>query len=106
MTPTPVLTDPARMSTPIIGKSGNALLTPPPDLVDEMLARYIDWRWDAAGVWDAYAAWVNAPASEKSSRFAAYIAAVDQEQSAATSYASVVENVACATQLRDEPKAA
>jgi hypothetical protein len=94
------------MSTPITGKSGNTLLAQPPGLVDEMLAWYIDWRWDAAGVWDAYAAWVNAPACEKPSRFSAYTAAVDQEQSAATSYAVVVENVARATQLCDELKAA
>ena len=33
---------------------------PPPDLVDEMLAYYIDWRRDAAAVWDAYMAWGNA----------------------------------------------
>jgi hypothetical protein len=84
------------MSTPNIpwtGKSGNPLLTPPPDLVDEMLAYYIDWRSDAAAVWDAYMAWANAPAGEKPSRFSAYTAALEQEESAATSYEIVVENV-------------
>jgi hypothetical protein len=84
------------MSTPNIpwtGKSGNPLLTPPPDLVDEMLAYYIDWRSDADAVWDAYMAWANAPAGEKPSRFSAYTAALEQEESAATSYEIVVENV-------------
>jgi hypothetical protein len=65
-----------------------------------MLAYYLSWRHDAAAVWDAYAGWVNAPACEKLSRFSAYTAALEQEQSAATSYAVVVENVARAAQLR------
>lgn len=90
------------MSTPNIpstAESGRTLLTPPPNLVDEMLAYYIDWRWDAETVWDAYAAWVDAPACEKPSRFSAYTAALEQEQSAATSYAAVVENLSRAAQL-------
>jgi hypothetical protein len=57
---------------PPAGKSGDPLLTPPPGSVDEMLAYYVDWRHDAAAVWDAYAAWANAPAWEKPSRFSAY----------------------------------
>jgi hypothetical protein len=69
------------------------MLNPPPDLVDEMLAYYIDWRRDAAAVWDAYMAWGNAPDCEKPSRFSAYTAALEQEESAATSYEIVVENV-------------
>jgi hypothetical protein len=71
--------------------------SPPPALVDEMLTYYIDWRRYAAAVWDTYAVWVNAPTGEKPSRFAAYTAALEQEQSAATSYALRVETVARTT---------
>jgi hypothetical protein len=86
---------------PFTGWKRNTPLTPPSDLVDEMLAYYINWRHDAAAVWDAYAAWVNAPVSEKPSRFSAYTAALEQEQSAATSYSVVVENVARAAPRED-----
>jgi hypothetical protein len=93
---TPEITEPVDMptpNTPPARNSRNVLLTPPPDLVDEMLDHYIDWRRDAAAVWRAYTAWVNAPASEEPFRFSAYNAALEQEQSAATTYAVVIDNL-------------
>lgn len=101
MTAHPGETDHARMSTPKIpsaGNSENTLLEPPAGLVDEMLAYYIDWRHAAADVSDAYTRWLHAPPSEEPSRFSAYMAALDQEESEATSYALVVKNVERAMQ--------
>jgi hypothetical protein len=63
------------------------------DLVDEMLARYVDWREDAAAVADAYARWCEAPAREGAWRFSAYMAALEREESAAISYASILTDL-------------
>jgi hypothetical protein len=79
--------------TPSTGTRGKVLGTPPPDLVDEMLADYLDWRADAATVWDAYAAWLDAPNCEKPARFSAYTAALEQEEHSAAAYAGAVQNV-------------
>lgn len=97
----PDITDRFRMSFSDIPSTakGGAPVTPPPDLVDEMLSCYIAWRHDAAAVRDAYTAWVNAPACESPSRFSAYTAVLEQEQCAATSYAVAVENVVRAAQF-------
>jgi hypothetical protein len=64
-----------------------------PRLVDEMLDRYVEWREDAAAVSAAYGGWSGAPAREKGWRFSVYMAALEQEESAATSYAAVVEEL-------------
>jgi hypothetical protein len=58
-----------------------------------MLAYYIDWRQDAAAVADAYSRWCFAPGGEEAPRFAAYMAALDREESSATNYAAVVREV-------------
>lgn len=68
----------------------DVLVAPMPRLVDEMLDRYVEWREDADAVRAAYGGWSGAPAREKAWRFSVYMAALEQEESAATSYASVV----------------
>ena len=55
-----------------------------------MLDRYVEWREDAADVGAAYGGWSGAPAREREWRFLVYMAALEQEESAATSYAAVV----------------
>ncbi|MBV8462448.1 MAG: hypothetical protein JO368_04085 [Acidimicrobiales bacterium] len=62
-------------------------------LVDELLAYYIDWRRDAAAVTSAYREWSAASGAEGPLRFAAYMAALDQEQSSADRYALVLKEV-------------
>jgi hypothetical protein len=55
---------------------------------DELLACREEWQDNADAVADAYRRWSKAPRGrERARRFAAYAAALDQEQSAATSYA-------------------
>ena len=56
--------------------------------VDHVLACYIKWREDAATVRDAYGRWSAAPSDADEPRlFSAYLAALDEEQPSAGSYA-------------------
>jgi hypothetical protein len=59
-------------------------------LVDEALERYLDWRVECESVEQAYGSWVGA---EGALRFAAYRAALDREEWAATLYGAVVERL-------------
>ena len=61
-----------------------------PDLVDRMIELYCDWRTGCAEVRAAYERFLDAPASDRAAAFAAYIAALDREQSACESYAEQV----------------
>ena len=62
-------------------------------LIDEAIDRYVEWREECAAVYDAYANWTNAPMEETDLPFAAYSAALDREQSAATVYGRAVERL-------------
>ena len=62
-------------------------------LVDELLAYYIDWRHDAATVRDAYSEWSAESGAQARLRFAAYMAALDQEQASAERYALLLNKV-------------
>jgi hypothetical protein len=69
------------------------LIWPPVDLMDKVVFTYVDWCEDAAAASDAYARWSEAPTGEEDLCFAAYCAALDQEQSAAASYALALEDL-------------
>jgi hypothetical protein len=56
-------------------------------LVDDLLDGYVDWRESTRVVTDTYARWFFASGPERTPRFAAYIAALDQEQNTAAAYA-------------------
>lgn len=62
--------------------------------LDDMLARYIDWREEAASSRDAYQHWLIAPPAEADQRFAAYLASLEREECAAAQYAAAVRVVA------------
>ena len=62
-------------------------------LVDELLGCYIDWRHDAATVRDAYGEWSAESGDRAPVRFAAYMAALDQEQASAQRYALLLRRV-------------
>jgi hypothetical protein len=62
-------------------------------LINEVLARYLDWRAEAEAVDAAYAVWSRAPQAEGALAFAAYGAAVDREERAATLYRSVIDRI-------------
>jgi acyl-CoA reductase-like NAD-dependent aldehyde dehydrogenase len=87
----PGVTDRARMTTRPIPSPGNDW--PTSALVEEMMDRYIEWRDGAAAAADAYRRWADAPAARRADWFLAYIAALDQEESAAIGFALAVAEV-------------
>jgi hypothetical protein len=62
-------------------------------LIDEALARYFDWLAESESVNAAYGRWSRAARTEGALPFAAYAAALDREERAATVYRSVVDQV-------------
>ena len=64
-------------------------------LVDEMLDCYLRWRLAERAECDAYQEWasVTGTRTERGLRFAAYLESVDQEESAACSYARAVRAI-------------
>jgi hypothetical protein len=65
--------------------------TAPRGLVDEAMDRYVEWREASAEVDEAYGRWSNAPGAEGAVAFAAYLAALDREEWAATLYGAVID---------------
>jgi hypothetical protein len=64
-----------------------------PDLVDRMIELYCDWR---TGCWDvraAYERFLDAPAADRAVAFAAYMAALDQEESACEAYGAQIRAI-------------
>lgn len=62
-------------------------------LIDEAFASYLDWLAESEAVNAAYAVWSTAAASEGAVSFAAYGAALDREEGAATAYRSVIDRL-------------
>ena len=64
-----------------------------PELVDRMIELYCDWRtacWDVRAAYDRF---LGAPASDRAVAFAAYLAALDREESACEFYAVQVRAI-------------
>lgn len=59
-------------------------------LVDRLMDAYVSWREACLRVGDAYGSWTNGPSAGATSAFGVYIAALDQEQRAAATYAGLV----------------
>jgi hypothetical protein len=62
-------------------------------VLDEAFERYLDWRTESEAVREAYRAWSMASSGEGALPFAAYGAALDREQRAATLYGLVIERI-------------
>jgi hypothetical protein len=62
-------------------------------LIDEAMERYVEWREECAFVEDAYATWSSAPPEAAELPFAAYGAALDREQSAASVYRRALDRL-------------
>jgi hypothetical protein len=62
-------------------------------LVDEALDRYLAWRAESEAVDEAYGLWSSAPPAQSALPFAAYGAALDREERAATMYGSVIRRL-------------
>jgi hypothetical protein len=63
-------------------------------LADLMLDAYVDWRVTAAVVAARYRSWSNSPRSDRSIRYASYLAALDGEEQAAQNYARQIRALA------------
>lgn len=66
---------------------------PIPGLVDRMLDTYLDWCETADAVAGTYGRWCAAPTGEQGMWFAAYMAALDQEEAAAAVYADSIREL-------------
>jgi hypothetical protein len=62
-------------------------------LIDEAFARYLDWLAESEAVNEAYRVWSRAPRTGGVLPFAAYGAALDREERAATVYRSVIDRI-------------
>jgi hypothetical protein len=59
-------------------------------LIDAAVDSYVDWREESAAVRRAYRRWADAVRTDRPGAFAAYVAALDQEERAGTRYAQVI----------------
>ena len=75
----------------VMRRKAATLAQPAPDLVDEMIERYITWRKRRTAVREAYASWHAAASHDRDRAFHAYVAALDREQWAAERYERAVE---------------
>jgi hypothetical protein len=60
-------------------------------VVDEAFARYLDWRAESDAVDPAFDVWSRASRSDGATPYAAYTAALDREERAASAYRSVID---------------
>ena len=74
-------------------------------LVDTAMDRYIDWREQSAAAVEAYETWGSAPHAQLPLAFAAYRAALEQEECAASVYARAIEALERLLQ-RERPRGA
>ena len=61
-----------------------------PDLIDRLIELYCDWRTRCAEVQAAYEQFLGASSAGRAGAFAAYMAALDREQSACELYAGQI----------------
>jgi hypothetical protein len=59
-------------------------------LIDAVVDSYAEWREESAAVRRAYGRWAGAARSDRPCAFAAFVAALDQEERAGTRYAQVI----------------
>ena len=62
-------------------------------VIDDAIHAYVEWREECAQVWKAYGWWTNAPRADVGRAHAAYRAALDREEAAATAYAGLIKRV-------------
>lgn len=65
---------------------------PPSTLIDAMMDGYVAWREECAAVDKAYRDWLGARSEDRADAFAAYSAALDREEHAATEYRRLIEH--------------
>jgi hypothetical protein len=79
-----------------IDRKGSPKRPPSPQLVDAVMDRYVAWREESVAVDAAYASWRRAPSGDRALLFAAYQAALDREERAASDYQRMIDQAAAA----------
>jgi hypothetical protein len=72
-----------------------------PELIDDLMQTYVDWRQECIALQGSYERWSDAPDEERETAFAAYRAALDREEQASAVFAERTERVACEQEGRD-----
>jgi hypothetical protein len=81
----------------IIMKPGRSALASPSSLViDEAMDGYVAWREESAVVEKAYRNWASAEREDRGLAFAAYAAALDREERAASDYERLIARATAA----------
>jgi hypothetical protein len=62
-----------------------------PEQADQLIALYCDWREECVVVETAYERFTAAPAADRALAFAAYMAALEREESAAARYEAQID---------------
>jgi hypothetical protein len=60
-------------------------------LIDDVMDAYVEWRQQSADVGGAYRRWLAAHSCDTTLAFAAYHAALDREEVASRTYASLIQ---------------
>ncbi|HTE63569.1 MAG TPA: hypothetical protein VK631_24650 [Solirubrobacteraceae bacterium] len=63
-------------------------------VIDDVMDAYVEWREECAEVEVAYLRWSIASPTDALLAFAAYVAALDREDRASSSYAEVIQRAA------------
>jgi hypothetical protein len=61
--------------------------------VDVLLEHYVAWRDECHAVWQAYQQWTDSDRGERPLAYAGYLAALEREEHAASTYADHIESV-------------
>jgi hypothetical protein len=62
-------------------------------LIDQMIDGYVSWREECAAVAASYENWSRSGRQDRSLAYAAYMAALDREEHAASTYRSLAERI-------------
>lgn len=62
--------------------------------IDDLLEGYVSWREACEAVWRSYERWIDSDRGQRALAHAAYLAALDGEERAASTYARHTERVA------------
>jgi hypothetical protein len=63
-------------------------------LFDALIEHYVSWREECAAVASSYENWSRAESGDRALAFSAYVAALDREELAATSYRRLIAEIA------------
>jgi hypothetical protein len=65
----------------------------PPELIDELMDVYVEWREECVALRETYERWADEPVSERKLAFAAYLAALEREEHASAVYADRLHEI-------------